>query len=132
MGRLGCSASGSDCVLSVVVTDNTANLPISTNFNAFVPPKLITGLRRAEISLAVGDVDPATGSVSINVDCSVTALWVVLSTLAQGRFSDGAFLLHANQTKTIDFLPWGELRGAAAVAELKQSLRVESLSSYLI
>ena len=130
MERLGCSASGSNCVLSCLVL-NQAGVIVSNNVNTLVPPKLVTGLKRAEIAFEIGDSNPLTGVVPITVRSSVTALWVVLSTLVEGRFSDGAFMLHANQSRSIDFLPWGDLSGEVVVAELKKSLRVESLSSYL-
>lgn len=54
------------------------------------------------------------GTVPITLLSTHTALYVTLTTLAQGRFSDNAFIA------------WGELDRAL----LRKSLRVESLSDY--
>lgn len=130
MARLGCDASGSDCVLSVHVVNHAGTI-VSRNENSFVAPKLITGLHKAALSLSIGEWNASSGAVPITVSSAHTALWVTLSTLAQGRFSDGAFLLHAGKPKGVDFVAWGSDTGSTVVAELGRSLRAESLSSYL-
>ena len=52
---------------------------------------------------------------------------MTLTTLAQGRFSDNAFLLHGDSAAEVAFIAWGELD----LALLRKSLRVESLSDYV-
>ena len=49
--------------------------------------------------------------------------------LAQGRFSDNAFLLPAT-TKTVRFLPFGPETAAHDLADLRASLRIEDFSMY--
>ena len=161
MVRMGCAISGSDCVLTVQLLrdhtpatapglgrDVTADVPgdditviISDFFTSFVPPKQITSLPCGNpISFTVIDDDDGQlrntvngGAIGIDIRSPATALWVVLSTTAQGRFSDNAFMLRPNRTRRVEFYSWGGSGDddGAIVAELKRSLRVESLSSYL-
>ena len=50
-----------------------------------------------------------------------------LTTLANGRFSDNAFLMTPAKPLTIQFVPFGDLD----LAKLKASLRVEHVAAYL-
>lgn len=54
------------------------------------------------------------------------ALYVVLTTLAQGRFSDNAFMV-AHGTQAVQFIP----HGPNELALLRSSLRVEHLQENL-
>ena len=84
-------------------------------------------LPRVVVSTTVASKANADGSVDVTV---VTkggpALYVVLTSLAQGRFSDNAFLLRGSTT--IKFLPFG---GPADISTLSTSLRVEHLQEML-
>jgi hypothetical protein len=68
----------------------------------------------------------ADGSVDIAVTTDKTAIYVTFTTLAQGRFSDNAFVMTPG-TQTIQFLP---IKGFA-MAELTASLRVEHTATYM-
>ena len=58
------------------------------------------------------------------------ALYVTLTTLAEGRFGDNAFLLTPHMGEvTVPFVPVGA--AGADVALLTSSLRVEHLAMYL-
>jgi hypothetical protein len=95
---------------------------------------------------AVAAAPNADGSVDITVTATGgAAVYTVLTTKAQGRFSDNAFLVaggggtnfdtggpgsvtsSATFTKRVSFLPWGPLD----IALLKSSLRVEHLQENL-
>ena len=65
------------------------------------------------------------GSVQITLDASATALYVTLTTLAHGRFSDNAFAV-APGTTTVSFIPMQKSR-PVDISVLKASLRVEHL-----
>ena len=80
-------------------------------------------LPRAEVTATVGTAS-SDGLVPIKVSASATAMFVVLTTVAEGRFSDNAFLLEAGKEREIMFIPWSELKG-----ELK--VRVEHLADNL-
>ena len=70
-----------------------------------------------------------SGSIGVTVTSTATAMYVWLSTVEQGRFSDNAFVLLPGVTKTVRFLSFDET-GTSATA-LKASLRVEHLGMYL-
>ena len=83
---LGCAANGSDCVLSVLVTRAStgiatadADAVVSTNVNLFLPPKSLTSLPPAKISLTIGE--PQTdGTVSLTLLSTHTALYLLRGT----------------------------------------------------
>jgi hypothetical protein len=114
---------------------------ISTNINLFVPPKNLTHLPNTVIRFTVGALRTVDGkrgdrqsSVPITLRATKTALYVTLTTLSPGRFSDNAFLLHAREDVVVDFMPWAGGDGAAADFDmnvLSATLRVESLAMYM-
>ena len=62
----------------------------------------------------------------ISLRATATAVYVWLSTLAQGRFAQNGIVLRPGTT-TIEFVPFGTLD----LATLKASLRVEHLQQHL-
>eukprot|EP00931_Biecheleriopsis_adriatica_P063878 TRINITY_DN38765_c0_g1_i1.p1 TRINITY_DN38765_c0_g1~~TRINITY_DN38765_c0_g1_i1.p1 ORF type:complete len:936 (-),score=124.19 TRINITY_DN38765_c0_g1_i1:136-2943(-) len=81
----------------------------------------------ADITVEVGDLS-AQGSVPVVLTSSAPALFVTLTSAAQGRFSKNAFFIpRANHEVKVDFLPFPEA-GPFELGVLKQSLRVEDLS----
>eukprot|EP01050_Picozoa_sp_SAG11_P022465 SAG11_NODE_4257_length_1983_cov_1.038196_2_plen_150_part_00 len=92
----------------------------------FVTPSAVTSLGRAQIKLVIGVPQIEGGAVPITLTSDHTALWVMLTTLAAGRFSDGTFLLRAKTLTIVDFQPVGR----ADLARLKSSVRVESQATY--
>ena len=105
---------------------------MSTNTLSFQPPVHMR-VPPAAVTAAVGELAPdSPTSVPLTITTNATAVWVVLSTLAQGRFSDNAFLVHPGQDPApeIHFMPWGEF-GPKEHELLKTSLRVEHLAENL-
>ena len=144
---VGCDAGGGNCVLEIKVEEagGTGGV-VSLNVLPFVPPvnMKLPSPAQASVTAAVGGVLPETGEIEIVLSAKATAMYVVLSTLANGRFSDNAFLLEAGagagatNTTTMTFIPWGNAAGAPGspalektVALLKSSLRVEHLAENL-
>lgn len=83
-------------------------------------------LPATKLSLSVGDMD-ADGAVPITVTSTAPALFVTLTTAAQGRFSENCFLIpQAGKAVTVKFLPF-TAAGPFDKALLKSSLRVEDL-----
>ena len=83
-------------------------------------------LADASVTATVGK-PTKDGLVSISVEGNATAMFVVLTTKAEGRFSDNAFLLEHGAAREILFYPWKEL-DAAMLSLLRSSLRVEHLA----
>ena len=83
----------------------------------------------AKLSFKIAEVANKDGTIDIAVTSDKVALWVTLTTLAQGHFSDNAFFLPAT-TKTIQFVP-NRLTGASEdLRTLKKTLRIEDFSMY--
>jgi hypothetical protein len=138
-----CDATAGKCLLVVDVTNGATGERASHNVLPFVPPVRMT-LPVAKVTATVG-ATASDGTVPISVCSTATALYVVLTTLANGRFSDNAFLLMPlaasgeqaavvpGGCQVIHFLPWGAA-GAdpnATLKLLKASLRVEHLADNL-
>jgi len=121
----GCAADGSDCVALVELRDAGGRL-VAENFALLAAPFALR-LPAATVTAAVARAPSADGSFVVTLSASAPALFVTLTTLAQGRFSDNALpLVRAGET-TVAFLPWEGFDRD----ELEGSLRVEHLGVYL-
>eukprot|EP00038_Savillea_parva_P004143 m.134586 g.134586 ORF g.134586 m.134586 type:complete len:1103 (-) comp11390_c0_seq3:144-3452(-) len=83
----------------------------------------------ATVSFNVSEARNPDGTIDVAVTSDKVALWVTLTTLAQGRFSDNAFFLPAT-TKTVQFIPFSASTSGSDLDVLKSSLRVEDYSMY--
>jgi hypothetical protein len=81
-------------------------------------------LLKANVQFTLGGT-ATEPTVSVTTDNA--ALYVTLTTLAQGRFSDNAFLLLAGETKTLEFVPFVGFD----LDQLRSTLRVEHVASYM-
>jgi beta-mannosidase len=120
---VGCSADGSDCVLLTAVTTSSGATVDSDVVLLTVPSSM--KLPAATVTFSIGAPHPDS-TVPITVSSTATALFVTLTTLAQGRFSDNAFLLPPG-AKTISFIPFGTLD----LPTLQSSTRVEHVRTYI-
>jgi len=82
-------------------------------------------LPKATVSANISEFQNAEGSVDIHLKSDAFALYVTLTTLAQGRFEDNAFVMLPG-TKMLKFFPFVGFK----MAELKESLRIEHTASY--
>lgn len=109
----GSAAAGGDALLS-------------KNEILLAPPKELV-LPDASLSVSVADAaDADSGAVEVVVTSSATALYVTLTTLAQGRFSDNAFAMGPGKV-SVSFVPVGFVD----LPTLKKSIRVEHLKPHL-
>ena len=120
--KVGCAAGGGNCVVSIEVTNSTGGLAM-INILPFQPPRAMT-LQKASVTATVGKAG-SDGHVPITVSTTATAMYVVLTTAAEGRFSDNAFLLEARKDREIMFIPWKEVKGQLI------KVRVEHLADNL-
>lgn len=111
-------------ILHVVVTsaDGTA---VNENWIPFATPGTMK-LPAASVTFTVADTAEPDGSVKVTVTSDKFALYVTLTTLAQGRFSDNAFCMTPG-SQTVSFIP---ILGFD-MSELKSSLRVEHAATYI-
>jgi beta-mannosidase len=115
--------SPQDSMVQVTVSDAT-DAVVCDNPVLFAEPKNLT-LPKASVSAVVGAAG-ADGSVEVTVTTDKFALFVTLTTLAQGRFSDNAFAMLPGK-KTLKFFPFQGFE----LSELKATLRIEHTATYM-
>ena len=89
-------------------------------------------VRRAALTATVAGAPNADGTVDIAVASDAVALFVTLTAMAPGRFSDNAFLLLPGAPRTIVWTPFVEGDPAEDYALLNATLRVEDHSAYAV
>ena len=125
LAPVGCAMDGSDCVAVLELRDGSANL-IAENFELLAQPFALALPPAATVVATIG-APSADGSVPVTLTANATALFVTLTTLAAGRFSDNSLFAVLPGETVVRFLPWGPLDAAL----LAESLRVEHLGGYL-
>merc|ERR1712232_589403 len=118
------SSLGEKAMLQVTVTDSSGAV-VCDNPVAFAAPRIMS-LPKASVTAIVANQVSPDGTVNIYLNSDHFALYVTLTSLAQGRFSDNAFVMLPGR-KTIRFIPF---RGFE-LAHLKASLRIEHTASYM-
>lgn len=118
--------NGAEEMLRVVVADSDG-MVTSDNPVPFAYPKHMK-LPKAKVTVTVGEQlgNDSDAPVTVTVKSDALALYTTLTTLAQGRFEDNAFLMLPG-TKTLKFFPF---EGFDA-AELKATIRVEHTALYM-
>lgn len=123
---VGCAVDGANCVLDIRVNRSSGEVA-SWSTVPFTAPKDMT-LPASSVSITVMDKPPPRAeTVEIVLTTTATALYVVLTTQAAGRFSDNVLLLEAGEPRSLRFLAWGELDYDL----FKSSVRVEHLAENL-
>ena len=108
---------------------------VSSHISLHMAPKDLNISRAVNVSVV--KVDATTGAVTVrNNDANDAALYVTLTTQAQGRFTENCFLLKAGATKDVAFVPPVGARAGGHVsrAQLKllaQTTRVEHVGMYM-
>jgi hypothetical protein len=130
-----CRHGPQDCVLNVTVfadsnDDDSSGTVVSENILPLALPSALR-LPDTNVSYTVSDVvtDGRAKAVQVSLTSTSTAVYVWLSTLEQGRFSDNAFFLVPGVQKIVEFLPFD--KASTSAAALKASLRVEHLKMYM-
>ena len=121
---LGAAVNANGTMLHAVVKDS-AGAVVNNNFLPFTEPKNFA-LPKANVQFTVAKSANADGSVDITVITDKVAVYLTFTTLAQGRFSDNAFVMLPG-TQKIQFLP---IQGFL-ISDLTSSLRAEHAASYM-
>ncbi|KAL3920780.1 MAG: hypothetical protein SGILL_003085 [Bacillariaceae sp.] len=117
-------------VTSKTSVDGSAQLTVSESVYLTAMPKVMNGLAtRVTIKvLSIESTDRGTALVSLESDR--LALFVVLTTRAEGRFTDNCFTLRPLQKRIVEFRPFVEGQ-SVDLKVLKSSLRLEHLGLYV-
>ena len=86
---------------------------------------------RVALSARAAAAPNADGSVNVTVAADAVALFVTLTAMAPGRFSDNAFLLLPTAPRNVTWIPFVAGDAAANYALLVATLRVEDMSAYV-
>ena len=127
----GCAAAGTDCALTVTVTDAASGAVLASNTQLLAAPGRLNASLAVRVTAVVGAEAP-DGSVPVTLTAAggastaAPALFVTLFTLANGRFSDN-FLTLLSGSAEVAFLPFAP--GQRDV--LAASLRVNALGELL-
>jgi hypothetical protein len=126
----GCASDNSDCVL-ITQLSNASGVVIDS-WELLVEPFRMPIDASAQISATVtSGVHPGPGpgwseSATVTVTSDKTAILVVLTTLAQGRFTDNAFHVPAGKQVNVEFIFFGD----SDLGALTSTLRVEAANTY--
>jgi hypothetical protein len=88
---LGAKVNGSTTMVHAVIKDS-AGVVVHNNYIPFSEPKNFV-LPKAKVTFTVASTANPDGSVDITVTTDKVAVYVTLTTLAQGRFSDNAIVM---------------------------------------
>ena len=132
----GCARNGTDCVLNISVTDRQGGALLAENTVVLAnPTEIDCGPSSVEATVLPPAVD-ANGRLEIKVASDESAAcWVVLTTKAEGRFSENGFFVLPDQPRTVEYIPFegGDLApaqqegGGGGHNVLAETLRVEHL-----
>ena len=114
-------------VLKAAFIDSVTLETIARNTILFITPQFLT-LSPVQLSVRVSSSINADASVDVYIAKKAdtpAAVWVTLTTLAQGRFSDNSFVM-AEEEVLVQFIPFGPLDTVL----LRKSLRVETANDY--
>jgi len=118
VSKASCKNGRSSCLLLASVLSNDGTV-LTENVVLLIKP---SGLQ-----LPTAKVNQVINGTNITLSTNATALYVILTTAAPGRFSDNAFYLLPTQPKQIEFVPFGSFDSNLLAA----TLRVEHLQQYL-
>jgi len=110
---------------------------LATNTMLQAPPSQLAFSRAVQVTAVVGALAPDGSSIPVTLSCSASgaALFVTLTTLAQGRFSENLLpILPAGSNTTVLFVPIlaaGEGGLPMDAALLASSLRIDHLALYV-
>ena len=139
-----CGAQGSACVLvlhiDVNATSGTTSAPGENVLSFAAPSGMQLPTTKVRATIGTPTITPRDDTsrgvyvrVPVTLEAPKTAVYVILTTKAAGRFSDNFLLLRGEpQNVTVDFLSWDpEMSGADVANLLNSSLRVEHLQMYM-
>merc|ERR1711865_638676 len=112
-------------IVRVTVVQDVSGVVMCDHPVLFTPPKNLT-LVNANVSFTVSLPADGHANPTISVETDHAALFVTLTTLAQGRFSDNAFLLLPGSPRQFQFVPFPGFDHAV----LTKTLRVEHVATY--
>jgi len=119
-------------MLLLTLTDAASGEVTAENFELFAPPfslapSIASHTPHINITLGAELSDPSL-PIPITLSTDFLAMFLVLTTSAQGRFSDNCFTLLSTNSTTVFFIPWDT--NVNQWGALNATLRYEHLGTY--
>ena len=134
LASVGCAGNGSDCAVVATLRDANDTTIVAQNFLFQAPPSSLLLARGVSVTAAVGTPN-ADGSVPVTVTVvGGAAVHVLLSTLAQGRFTENAWPLlpvGSHETTFVSIVPAGYGGPSINVTLLNESIRIDHVDMYV-
>jgi len=122
-------------ILVISVFDVNHNELMGQNVLLWSLPKKLKGLKKNMDAVYIQSVTvDNTGKAEITLFARNTALFIVMTTQAQGRFDDNAFSMKSNSFKTVTFIPMINVQDRSRIIDLellRGTLRIEHMGMYL-
>jgi len=130
LSTASCKSDGGDCILFASVIDNDTGNLLANNQVLLAPPStLLPSLHSPGLSFELEQPEPPLGSpIRVTVSSKSPALFVTLTTLAQGHFDKNAFFLSPMKPVDVFFIPLtNDGDNGSVYAELESTLMLQSL-----
>lgn len=130
LSSASCKSDASDCILFASVVDNGSGDLLASNQCLLAPPSaFLPILRLPGISFKLEQPPPPVGSpIRVSVSAESPALFVTLTTLAQGHFDNNAFFLSPGKPVDVLFIPLtNDGDNGSVYSELESTLTIQSL-----
>lgn len=123
----GCAADGSDCILLLDVVSNSTGVVVVSSHELLAAPAALV-LPNSAVTATVTACGAGAAILGcISISASAPALYVFLSSAAQGRFSNNALMLQGGRAAGVNFTFLGE----PDVPLLASTLRIEHVQMYM-
>ena len=122
----GCAGDGSDCILNIMLVDFSGRNLVSNPSLLAAPADMLPKLPPVSLKATVASPFPHHSNLPIRIIVTATApaMFVTLSTLAQGRFSRNAFFTKGG-SEIVEFYPIATDGDQYSI--LKESLKIQHL-----
>ena len=124
----GCASNGTDCYVLSRVTAPDGSVVAENPQLLEVPGRL--AFPSASVVAVVSDAPNPDGSVNVQLQSSATALFVTLTTAAQGRFDPNVIMMPGVSNTTIRFIPF--VATPLDLELLRESLRIDHVAAYSV
>lgn len=122
----------STSLLMATLTDNVTGTVFDEHIVHLTAPENLF-IPQANLTATVATNPNTDGSVNVTVSSDQVALYVTLTTMAPGRFTDNAFIVLPGTSKLVQWLPFFDPNGNNAITNLillNNTLRIEDMSAY--
>lgn len=128
LAAAGCEDIGSNCYILAEIYNKSGALISANPYVLLAPPSILLSSLdiSPDIIATLQNPPPSSGPIGLNITARTPALFVTLSTLAQGRFSRNAFFVPGGTSAPVQifFIPFEEAGEIDSYTVLRNTLRI--------